>query len=140
MQTCLWGFARVVALEHPQLWGGLADFSSSDDNEWQQLLSWVRSASDTEDHIGLRGSASYVQRLRRKADSQVSPLLPMRTDATYVITGGLGALGLEAAEYLANRGACNLVLTSRRTPDEKTRNRIDALCERLELPDPDCGG
>ena len=24
MQTCLWGFGRTAALEHPQLWGGLA--------------------------------------------------------------------------------------------------------------------
>ena len=27
-QSCLWGFGRAASLEHPQLWGGLADLSA----------------------------------------------------------------------------------------------------------------
>jgi len=34
--------------------------------------------------------------------------------ATYVVTGGLGVLGLHAAQYLVNQGARRLILTSRR--------------------------
>ena len=34
----------------------------------------------------------------------------------YVITGGLGGLGLELSEWLVSRGAKYLVLTSRRGP------------------------
>lgn len=36
---------------------------------------------------------------------------------TYLITGGLGALGLETANYLAERGARQIALVSRRTPE-----------------------
>ncbi|WP_352851433.1 KR domain-containing protein [Mesorhizobium sp. M0437] len=37
-----------------------------------------------------------------------------QADAGYIVTGGLGALGLEAAHYLTGRGARRLVLAGRR--------------------------
>lgn len=42
------------------------------------------------------------------------PRLTARPHLVYVITGGLGGLGLELAGWLAKRGARKLVLTSRR--------------------------
>jgi myxalamid-type polyketide synthase MxaB len=38
---------------------------------------------------------------------------PIRGDATYLVTGGLGALGLEVAEWLVEQGAGHLVLMAR---------------------------
>ena len=38
----------------------------------------------------------------------------IRSDATYLVTGGLGGLGLQVAGWLASRGAKNLVLAGRR--------------------------
>ncbi|WP_300264889.1 SDR family NAD(P)-dependent oxidoreductase [Microbacterium sp.] len=49
------------------------------------------------------------------------------TGATIVITGGTGGLGLALAERFAAAGAARLLLLSRRTPDEATRARIDAI-------------
>src|SRR6185436_1332438 len=45
-----------------------------------------------------------------------NPLQP-RADRSYLITGGLGAIGLHTASYLAQLGAGDIVLTSRRAPD-----------------------
>lgn len=42
-----------------------------------------------------------------------SPLATLRSDATYLITGGLGALGVEVARWMASRGARHLVLLGR---------------------------
>ena len=56
--------------------------------------------------------------------------LALRADATYLVTGGLGAIGLEIAGYLAAHGARHLVLTSRRSPSDAAQQRIDALCEQ----------
>ena len=62
------------------------------------------------------------------------------------MTGGLGAVGLEIAEYLAAHGAGHLVLTGRRPPAEAARRRIDAVrdqygCEvgvlAADVADPD---
>ncbi|MGC5053620.1 SDR family NAD(P)-dependent oxidoreductase [Micromonospora sp. DT48] len=52
---------------------------------------------------------------------------PVRRDASYVITGGLGDLGLEAARSLAERGAGRLVLLSRSEPAEAARTRLDEI-------------
>jgi acyl transferase domain-containing protein/acyl carrier protein len=38
----------------------------------------------------------------------------IRSDRPYLITGGLGALGLEVARWLVEQGACQVVLVSRR--------------------------
>jgi NADPH:quinone reductase-like Zn-dependent oxidoreductase len=54
----------------------------------------------------------------------------IRADATYLITGGLGAIGLWSAQWLVERGARNLVLVGRRGPDEHTLETIDALRQR----------
>jgi NAD(P)-dependent dehydrogenase (short-subunit alcohol dehydrogenase family)/acyl carrier protein len=57
------------------------------------------------------------------------PLQP-RSDRSYLITGGLGAIGLHTAAYLAQLGAGDIVLTSRRAPDADARRAIDDIAER----------
>nr|QEO74263.1 phosphopantetheine-binding domain-containing pro [uncultured bacterium] len=51
--------------------------------------------------------------------------VPVRRDGAYLITGGVGGLGLRVAEWLAEQGAGSIVLMSRRTDvpglDEKLR-------------------
>jgi myxalamid-type polyketide synthase MxaE and MxaD len=51
----------------------------------------------------------------------------IRADATYVITGGLGGLGLLTAEWLASKGARYLSLVSRSEATADAQRRIDAL-------------
>ncbi|MFB6888773.1 SDR family NAD(P)-dependent oxidoreductase [Kitasatospora sp. NPDC056327] len=53
-----------------------------------------------------------------------------RGDGTYLITGGLGALGLSLAEFLAERGAGRLALVGRSAPREEAVARIGALRAR----------
>ncbi|MFE2060291.1 SDR family NAD(P)-dependent oxidoreductase [Streptomyces sp. NPDC059446] len=53
-----------------------------------------------------------------------------RADGSYLITGGLGALGLSLAEFLAAHGAGSLVLVGRSAPDAEASERIAALRER----------
>ncbi len=53
----------------------------------------------------------------------------VRGDASYLITGGTGALGLHIAAFLVERGASNLVLAARREPGESARAAIGALEE-----------
>jgi acyl transferase domain-containing protein/acyl carrier protein len=53
--------------------------------------------------------------------------LPFRSDATYLVTGGLSGLGLRAAEWMVGNGARNLVLIGRRPPAGEARARIAAL-------------
>lgn len=112
-QSPVWGLGRVVNLEHPELWGGLIDLQKGDEAEIANLVRQLE-AGDGEDQVALRGSLRYVPRLTQaepKADG-VRP--PVREDATYLVAGGLGGLGLAAAHWLVAQGAKHLVLTGRR--------------------------
>jgi acyl transferase domain-containing protein len=51
----------------------------------------------------------------------------IRPDATYVITGGVGALGLRVTEWMAGRGARHIVLTGRGEPSPDSRTRIQKI-------------
>lgn len=51
----------------------------------------------------------------------------LRQDGTYLITGGLGALGLSLAEFMAERGAGRLALVGRSAPGPETLRRIEDI-------------
>ena len=135
-QSCLWGFGRAVALELPHVWGGLVDLSQGRENgadEWSRFINRITAPHDSpvrEDQIALRDQAVYVPRLVRRAASPSGTPLQLRDDATYLVTGGLGSIGLEIAGYLASHGAKHLVLTSRGAPSDAAQQRIDALGEQ----------
>ena len=129
-QSCLWGFGRAAALELPQLCGGLADLAEGTADEWSRLLNRITTPHAPvirEDQIALRDHTVYVPRLVRRDGLPSGRPLQLRDDATYLVTGGLGSIGLEIAGYLAAHGARYLVLTSRRAPDAAAQQRIDAL-------------
>jgi NADPH:quinone reductase-like Zn-dependent oxidoreductase/acyl carrier protein len=48
-------------------------------------------------------------------------------EASYVVTGGLGGLGLAVARFLVERGARSLVLIGRKPPTQAAQAEIDAL-------------
>jgi len=140
-QTALWGLGKVIGLEHPQIWGGLVDVPVAA-APVAAVLERVLGATDSEDQVAVRDGLRHVARLRRAPLD--APLKPQRLTAagTYLITGGLGALGLLTAGRLVERGARHLVLLGRTglparderlesTLDEVTRARIQAV-EKLE--------
>ena len=55
------------------------------------------------------------------------PGFRVREDSTYLITGGLGGLGLEAARWLVGHGARHLLLTGRNTPSEAVQKELETL-------------
>ena len=135
-QSCLWGFGRAASLELPHVWGGLADLSKGRENEadeWYRFISRITTLRDSaiiEDQIALRDQAVYVPRLVRRAGTAGAAPLGLRAGATYLVTGGVGSIGLEIAGYLAAHGARHLVLTSRRAPSDAAQQHIDTLSEQ----------
>jgi acyl transferase domain-containing protein/acyl carrier protein len=129
IQSCLWGFGRATSLEYPQMWGGLADLAEGSADEWSQFVNVV-AAERGEDQVALRDSAVFVPRLVRRTGTPGATPVVLRPDATYLVTGGLGSIGLEIAGYLAAQGARQLVLTSRRSPSGAAQRRIDAIREQ----------
>ncbi len=54
----------------------------------------------------------------------------LRGDRSYLVTGGLGGIGIAVAEWLAARGAGAIVLNGRRDPDPEAEEAIRALRQR----------
>jgi NAD(P)-dependent dehydrogenase (short-subunit alcohol dehydrogenase family)/aryl carrier-like protein len=61
-----------------------------------------------------------------------SPVQQFHPDATYLLTGGLGGLGLEVAQWMVERGARHLVLVGRSQPSQAVRSRLETIEQRFE--------
>src|SRR5207302_9588779 len=61
------------------------------------------------------------------AGSTVKPTFQIRADATYLITGGLGALGLQSAQWLAAQGARHIALLARSRPSSAVVESIESV-------------
>ena len=127
LQAAAWGSARVVAEEHPELWGGLIDCDPQGGTPAEAgLLALHLQASDREDQAALRGSYRYV--LRLQANDARLPRRPFlwRADAAYLITGGLGGVALHVARGMVAAGARRLVLLARTPmPPRDTWSELD---------------
>ncbi|MCP4655644.1 MAG: type I polyketide synthase, partial [bacterium] len=56
-----------------------------------------------------------------------APSAVIERQASYLISGGLGGLGLAVARWMTERGAGHLVLTGRRRPSAETQRMLDEL-------------
>ncbi|MGW0881238.1 MupA/Atu3671 family FMN-dependent luciferase-like monooxygenase [Streptomyces sp. NPDC002671] len=119
LQSPVWGLGRVLAVEQPDLWGGLVDLDPArePDRATARLLAsaLLGPRDGAEDQLAVRGDKLFAPRLVRDAAlaHPADPLPRLDPAGTYVLTGGLGDLGLVIARRMARRGARHLVLTSR---------------------------
>ncbi len=142
-QGALWGLARVIGVEHSKLFGGLVDLPAGyDPGAIAPALSPVL-AEAVEPILALRDGQFLAPALVRVPGQPVREPLRCRLDAAYLITGGLGVLGLLMADWLVDRGARRLILAGRTalpprqewqsaSHDPAIRNRIAAIRE-LEM-------
>ncbi|KAF7537132.1 hypothetical protein G7054_g3944 [Neopestalotiopsis clavispora] len=116
-QAPLHGLARIIASEHADQWGALIDTEDEDMAIPAMAMKYVRD----QDVVRVVDDVLRVARLQPlprdllySQDKAASRTLLPKPEGTYLITGGHGALGLEVARWLVERGARRLVLVSRR--------------------------
>jgi len=127
-QAPVWGLGRVIVDENPALRCHCVDLSITPDADVDDLCVDIL-AGALEQQVALRRGARYGFKLRpyqRRASASVA----IRPDGngTYIITGGLGGLGLTVARWLAEQGCC-LVLIGRSLANDETARQIDAMAE-----------
>ena len=130
-QAPLWGMGNVLALEYPALKCVCLDLdqTSTIDSQARALAAEVaQRAGDMENQLALRDGVRYRARLVRH-QSRPSPAaaVTIRANATYLITGGMGGLGLLVAHWLVTQGARRLVLLGRSQPQPAAQPQIQAL-------------
>jgi phthiocerol/phenolphthiocerol synthesis type-I polyketide synthase A len=142
-QSCLWGTAGVIRAEQPQLWGGLVDIAPGEEiGDCVSAVSMIL-RTPAKSIVALRDGEFFAPTPVPVSGEPVREPFRCRPDAAYLITGGMGALGLLMAGWLADHGARRLVLTGRsplparrdwdsHTNDADTRHKIAAI-RALEL-------
>jgi NAD(P)-dependent dehydrogenase (short-subunit alcohol dehydrogenase family)/acyl carrier protein len=129
VQAPLQGLGKVIALEHNRLWGGMIDLSPNTyNNEVEMLLQAIQTA-DGEDQIVIREEQCYVPRLI-SYQPQKGLIQKFNSNSTYLITGGLGALGLQIAEWFVQQGVRHLVLVNRSLASQQTQIILDKLRQK----------
>ncbi|MFN8225880.1 MAG: type I polyketide synthase [Mycobacterium sp.] len=117
--------ARTLA-EEPDLGATLVDLDGEDADVVTAVLDELASPV-RDDVIARRAGVRYAERLTRAAVAAGAQDAAVRPDGAYIITGGLGGLGLVFATWLAERGAGRIVLSGRREPSADEQRRLDQL-------------
>ena len=137
-QGPLHGLGRIISAEQSNIWGALID---TEDSEWTFVLQAIKYAQGG-DIVRIRDGVARAPVLRRLSRDKMLPLngrgksLP-RPEGTYLITGGLGVLGLEVAKFLVENNARRLVLLSRRTLPVRSawknaQGQVAEVCRAIE--------
>ena len=129
LQSSLWGMGRVISIEHPEFKCKMIDLDTTDSSVYEELLDEIKSESD-EDQVVFKDEQRYVLRLKKneiKKDDKILTNLKLKSSGCYLITGGIGGIGLFIAKWMISNGAKCLILVGRSKPDAKIQKHLDEL-------------
>ncbi|GAA1939615.1 phthiocerol type I polyketide synthase PpsD [Amycolatopsis minnesotensis] len=118
--AALRGLVRVLAFEHPALRVSWVDVDGDD-----TALAAELAGGALDDEVAWRGGHRYAARLVPAAAPARGEHPVVRSDGGYVITGGLGGLGIALARKLASLGAAKIVLNGRSAPRPEVVAALD---------------
>ncbi len=121
--------------ERPDLIGGMLReiFELIELQQFTALPLQVFPVSEVSDGFRMMAQARHIGKIAITMEDPNASFdvpagaMPICADGTYLITGGLGDLGLTFARWLARQGACHLVLLGRSKPSESAQQVIDEL-------------
>ncbi|UOM34326.1 type I polyketide synthase [Acuticoccus sp. I52.16.1] len=124
VQAPLWGLARILGIEHPELMGGLVDLDpAAPAGDVAALVEEIVAPVEAP-QVALRGGVRHAARLER-LHAPGRAAVPFRPDATYLVTGGLTGLGLVTARWMAQNGAQHFLMLNRTPlPPRRTWARL----------------
>ncbi len=130
----LWGLGRTLALEHPEIWGGVLDVDAAMPAVLTArcVLAEARAGrggadgdDGVEDQVVYRAGARHVPRLQRRTPVRVPSGL-LAKDTSALVIGATGRIGPHLIRQLADMGAGTIVAVSR-----QPAGRLDELAARL---------
>jgi acyl transferase domain-containing protein/acyl-CoA synthetase (AMP-forming)/AMP-acid ligase II/acyl carrier protein len=140
-QSLLWGVAKTITLEHPELRYVMLDLPLADTDNVDslattlitELATYSYEADKRETQIAYRQGQRYAARLVRHAmeqdkdNGETLRALNVDAKATYLITGGTGGLGMKLSHWLIQSGARHLTLMARNTPSSAVQQQLAKL-------------
>ncbi len=121
-----WGLGRVASAEYPAYRCRLIDVDRSDKDASAGVAA-IMQTETRDNQFAVRDARILAPRLKPVRNNRQEKEFAVHSDRAYLVTGGLGQLGLEAARWLSSKGAGQIVLVSRRKPDEATQTLVESL-------------
>lgn len=103
------GLSKVIQQEYRHLHVDVLD--ASNDTPLKDVIDELFTGNGWR---AIRSTGVYVEELQQHSVTSVETELPVLLDGAYIITGGLGGIGLAIAERLADKGRSNVILLGRR--------------------------
>ncbi|WP_111977550.1 SDR family NAD(P)-dependent oxidoreductase [Algibacillus agarilyticus] len=133
-QSSLWAMGQVIKKEYPELKCRQIDLGCKS-NEFNNCINtiWQEIAAQTTENVALRKVNDqfyrYVPRLASLSiEKPTQAEIIIRDNATYLITGGLGDLGLLTAHWLVkNKGVKHIVLAGRKAATLAVEKQVATL-------------
>jgi acyl transferase domain-containing protein len=126
-RATLLGPVLVIPRELPGAVCRSVDVTLSDENDLLEAL-LAELDADTPSIVALRDGSRWVPGFEPlRLEPPAEPLGKLREGGTYLITGGLGAMGLTFAERFARHARVNLALLSRKAEATDRVRQIEAL-------------
>jgi len=128
VQASLWGLARVAAVELPDFRCTVVDLDPAGGEDDAGLLFdelW-RGPGAAGENPAFRAGRRHLPRLVRHPAPEPRPLR-LRADRGYLVTGGLGGIGLRLARWMVDHGARHLALLGRGEPSDGAAEILQEL-------------
>ena len=130
----LWGLGRTLALEHPEIWGGIIDVDESvPAGLAARYVVDEAHGGDGEDQVVYRAGSRRVPRLQRGHPPAATPV-ELDKDSCHLVIGATGNIGPHLIRQLADMGAGTIVAVSR-----NPGSRLDELATSLSATGNDVG-
>jgi phthiocerol/phenolphthiocerol synthesis type-I polyketide synthase B len=125
----LWGLGRTLALEHPEVWGGIVDIDESVPPVVAARYVLAEAGNpDGEDQIVYRAGMRRAPRLQRRTQATTSSAV-LAKECSYLVVGATGNIGPHLIQQLADMGAGTVVAVSR-NPGSRLQQLTETLSER----------
>ncbi|HKR52443.1 MAG TPA: SDR family NAD(P)-dependent oxidoreductase, partial [Pseudonocardiaceae bacterium] len=129
--SCTVAASRTLALELPQISTKIVDLDSVE-AEGAGRVQLVRGILSDFTHrcgvnvVGHRGGHRWRQHFEPLTATEI-PEPPLRHDGVYVLTGGLGGIGLRIAEHLAQEYQARLILLGQSAAEDQVPAQLRSL-------------
>lgn len=117
----VWGFAKVMCMEYSGLFGGMIDVTKQ--TPVKAVCQEIVADRAEEIRLDEKGKTYASRLVKLSANKEASKIqgepIEVREDASYLITGGNGAVGIVYATALIEKGAKSILLMGRSSLSKK---------------------
>lgn len=120
---------KTVHMENPKLWCRILNLGrkSNDSQLADLIIKEIQDVDRQKIYIRYDGSERRAHELEEADLSETVNQMPIKKKGCYIITGGLGGLGVKFSSYLASNYQADLILLGRSELNDEGRKKIESI-------------